>query len=350
MTAGRRGVALTPMETRRDVIVRAAVLADQLGYETFAVPEGWGLDSIPVLTEIALRTTRIQIASAVLSVWGRTPATLAMSAATLHQVSGGRFVLGLGASTRALAEGFHDVPFEHPAEKLRDTVTRVRALLDGQPAQLSRAQAARPLRLAQPPAPDVPIWVAALGERSTRVAAQVGDGWIPAFVTRDRLPAWTARLSRLRATAAPDAQPLTVATGPIAAAADDASAARDIVASCLAWYLGAMGDIYRRSVSDQGYATQVRAILAANRQPSPRHGTVPPDAETLLDQLTAYGTGDQLRKQLTAWDRAADIVTILLPPGLPWPVLQSTLLAAAPRLAEPETGSASLSTAAHAGR
>jgi len=350
MTAGRRGVALTPMETRRDVIVRAAVLADQLGYETFAVPEGWGLDSIPVLTEIALRTTRIQIASAVLSVWGRTPATLAMSAATLHQVSGGRFVLGLGASTRALAEGFHDVPFEHPAEKLRDTVTRVRALLDGQPAQLSRAQAARPLRLAQPPAPDVPIWVAALGEHATQVAAQVGDGWIPAFVTRDRLPAWTARLSRLRATAAPDAQPLTVATGPIAAAADDASAARDIVASCLAWYLGAMGDIYRRSVSDQGYATQVRAILAANRQPSPRHGTVPPDAETLLDQLTAYGTGDQLRKQLTAWDRAADIVTILLPPGLPWPVLQSTLLAAAPRLAEPETGSASLSTAAHAGR
>jgi Coenzyme F420-dependent N5,N10-methylene tetrahydromethanopterin reductase and related flavin-dependent oxidoreductases len=78
------------METRRDVIVRAAVLADELGYESFSVPEGWGLDSTPVLTEIALRTTRIQIASGVLSVWGRTPATLAMTAATLHQVSAGR--------------------------------------------------------------------------------------------------------------------------------------------------------------------------------------------------------------------------------------------------------------------
>ena len=63
MTSRRRGVGLTPMETRRDVIVRAAVLADELGYETFAVPEGWGLDSTPVLTEIALRTTRIQVAS-----------------------------------------------------------------------------------------------------------------------------------------------------------------------------------------------------------------------------------------------------------------------------------------------
>ena len=111
------------METRRDVIVAAAVLADELGYESFAVPEGWGLDSTPVLAEIALRTSRIQVASAVLSIWGRTSATLAMTAATLHQISAGRFVLGLGASTPALAEGFHDVPFEHPASRLRDVVT-----------------------------------------------------------------------------------------------------------------------------------------------------------------------------------------------------------------------------------
>ena len=113
----RRGVGLTPMETRRDVIVRAAVLADELDYEVFAVPEGWGFDSGPVLTEIALRTTSIRVASGVLFVWGRSPATLAMTAATLHQISEGRYILGLGASTRALVEGFHDVPFEHPARQ-----------------------------------------------------------------------------------------------------------------------------------------------------------------------------------------------------------------------------------------
>ena len=183
----RRGVGLTPMETRRDVIVRTAVLADELGYEIFAVPEGWGLDSTPVLTEIALRTARIHLASGVLSVWGRTPATLAMTAATLYQVCGGRYLLGLGASTQALAEGFHDTAFEHPAAKLRDVVTKVRALLAGQPAQLGHAPAARPLRLGQPPAPDLPIWVAALGHHTIRVAAELGDGWIPALVARDRL-------------------------------------------------------------------------------------------------------------------------------------------------------------------
>jgi alkanesulfonate monooxygenase SsuD/methylene tetrahydromethanopterin reductase-like flavin-dependent oxidoreductase (luciferase family) len=332
------------METRRDVIVRAATLADELGYEIFAVPEGWGLDSTPVLAEIALRTARIQLVSGVLSIWGRTPATIAMTAATLDQVCAGRYVLGLGASTKALAEGFHDTPFEHPAARLRDAVTKVRALLAGQPARLGHAPAARPLRLGQPPAPEVPIWVAALGEHTTRVAAELGDGWIPALVARDHLPAWAARLARLRETAAPRARPLTVAAGPITTAGEDAGPARDIVATCTAWYLSAMGEVYARSMSGQGYAAQVQAIIAANPRPSPRHGTVPPEAQIVLDQLAAYGTRDQVREQLQLWDQAADIVTILLPPGLPWPSIEATLRAAAPGTA-PETGPEALAIA-----
>ena len=329
MTRGRRGVGLTPMETRRDVIVRAAMLADELGYDLFCVPEGWGLDSTPVLTEIALRTTRINLASGVLSVWGRTPATLAMTAATVHQVSGGRYLLGLGASTKALAEGFHDTAFEHPAAKLRDTVTNVRALLAGQPSPLSHVPAARPLRLGQPPAPDLPIWVAALGDHTTRVAAELGDGWIPALVARDRLPGWAAQLRQLRDAAAPHARPLTVVAGPITAASENAAAARDIVATCIAWYLCAMGDVYARSMSRQGYAAEIQAIIDANPRPSPRQGIIPPSAQVVLDQLAAYGTPDEVREQLQPWDDTADIVTVLLPPGLPWPTIEATLLASA---------------------
>ena len=335
MTSPRRGVALTPMETRRDVIVRAAVLADKLGYEIFSVPEGWGLDSVPVLTEIALRTERIHVASGVLSVWGRTPGTLAMAAATLNQMSAGRYVLGLGASTKALVEGFHDTPFEHPAARLRDVVTKVRALLAGQPAPLGHATAARALSLGQPPVPELPIWVAALGQHTTRVAAELGDGWIPALVARDGLPGWTARLRQARAAAAPHAKPLTIAAGPLTVVDENAGPARDIAASCTAWYLTAMGEVYARSVSRQGYAAEVQAIIAANPRPSPRRGTVPPTARVVLDQLAACGTFDQVREQLQPWDRAADIVTILLPPGMPWRNIEATLRAAAPT-ARPE--------------
>ena len=105
------------------------------------------------------------------------------------------------------------------------------------------------------------------------------------------------------------------------------------MAACIAWYLGAMGDVYARSVSDQGYAAEVAAVLAANPQPSPRRGVIPPDAQIVLDQLAAYGTGDQVQQQLQRWDQAADIVTILLPPGVPWHTIEATLMAAAPSTA-----------------
>jgi alkanesulfonate monooxygenase SsuD/methylene tetrahydromethanopterin reductase-like flavin-dependent oxidoreductase (luciferase family) len=329
----RRGVALTPMETRRDVILRTARLADQLGYEMFALPEGWGLDSTTVLTEIALLTRQITIVSGVLSVWGRTPATLAMTAATLNQISDGRYVLGLGASTKALVEGFHDVPFHRPADRLRDVTTKVRLLLAGERARLDQAPDARPLRLGQPAAPDVPIWLAALGPRTVQVAAELGDGWFPVMAARDHLATWAPQVNRHRETAAEPSlagRPLTVAAGPMTVADTDGVAARDVAADCIAWYLCAMGDVYARFVSDQGYAADVQAIIAANPRPSPQRGVVPVAAEAVLDQLTAYGTREQVRDQVESWHKAADIVMIGLPPGLPWQTIEATLHAAAP--------------------
>ncbi len=97
-----------------------------------------------------------------------------------------------------------------------------------------------------------------------------------------------------------------MAAGPITAAEENAATARDIAAGCTAWYLGAMGEAYTRSLSGQGYAAEVQAIIAANPRPSPRRGTIPPSAQVILDQLAAYGTWDQVREQLLPWDRAAE--------------------------------------------
>jgi alkanesulfonate monooxygenase SsuD/methylene tetrahydromethanopterin reductase-like flavin-dependent oxidoreductase (luciferase family) len=330
MSTGRRGVALTPMETRHDVIVRAARLADELGYEAFALPEGWGLDSTLVLAEIALRTRRVKLVSAVLSVWGRTPATLAMTAATLHQLAQGRYVLGLGPSTRALVEGFHDAAFDHPAGKLREVTTKVRALLAGERARLDATTGARPLRLGQPPVPELPIWLAALGDRTTRVAAELADGWFPMFVTRDRLAGWTVELGRVRQAAGLRPGPLTVAAGPMTVADAGTGGARDLAAGCVAWYLSSMGDVYARTVTDQGHGTAVKAVLAANPRPSPRGMVVPPEAAVLVDELTAHGTPEQVRDRLDRWDGTVDITMVGLPPGLPWDTIEATLRAAAP--------------------
>ena len=324
MTDRRRGIALTPMETRRDVIVRAALLAEELGYEVFSVPEGWGLNSIPVLTEIALRTRRIGLVSGVLSVWGRSPATLAMTAATLHDISGGRFILGLGASTRALTEGFHDIPFVHVADKLRGTVSRVRALLAGEAPELASVPTARAIRLGVAPTPEVPIWLAALSDRSVQVVTELADGWLPLYVDRQRLAAVASRVTSERS------HQLTVAAGPLAVADDDPFAARQVAASVTAWYLAAMGDVYSQSLSNNGYAAEVAAVRDANPRPRPQGGVIPPEAERILHGFTACGTRNQVRDRLECWDHGVDITMVGCAPGLPWHMIESTLYAAAP--------------------
>lgn len=330
MSTQPRGVALTPMETRHDIILRTAELADELGYAAFSLPEGWGLDSTLSLTEAALRTRRIKVVSGILSVWGRTPGTLAMTAATLHQLSGGRYVLGLGASTKALVEGFHDQPFARPADKLREVTTKVRALLAGERALLDATPGARPLRLGQPPVPDLPIWLGATGDRTMRVAAELADGWFPCLVARDHIAEQAPVLGKLRNAAGLRDAPLTVAAGPMTVVSDDAAVARDISASGIAWYLCAMGDVYARSVARQGYATAVQAILDANPRPRPDAGVVPAEAQVVLDQLAAYGTAAQVRDRLAEWEDTVDLTMIGLPPGLPWPAIEATLRAAAP--------------------
>src|SRR5207245_6731471 len=94
----------------------------------------------------------------------RSAATNAMAAATLHAISGGRFVLGLGASTPQLAEGLHDTPFEPPVPRMRRMVTQIRALLRGERIPLAVTTSARALKLNVQPAPTLPIHIAALGD------------------------------------------------------------------------------------------------------------------------------------------------------------------------------------------
>src|SRR5688500_5231010 len=85
-TLARLGIGLTPLETRREVVLHVASRAEQLGYEAFYLAEGWGHDAAVLLTEVAVRTSRIHIGSGVLNVWGRSPATIAMLATSLHEV------------------------------------------------------------------------------------------------------------------------------------------------------------------------------------------------------------------------------------------------------------------------
>jgi alkanesulfonate monooxygenase SsuD/methylene tetrahydromethanopterin reductase-like flavin-dependent oxidoreductase (luciferase family) len=306
------------METRRDIITSAATLADELGYEVFSVAEGWGLDSTVLLAELATRTRQITLAAGVLSVWSRSPATIAMSAATLHRIAGGRFILGLGASTPQLTQGWHDARYDRPAARLRDVTTEVRGLLNGQRATPSTVPEAKALRLGQPPVPDLPIWLAATGERTMRVAGELADGWYPIYLRRDRVGEIGAKFASQRTAS----RPITIAAGPFTVVDPDVNAAREIVAASTTAYLSVMGEIYPELVAGQGLGAEVELVRATR--------TVPKEAQILLDEFSAYGTAATVREQLERWDATVDITMIGMPPGLPWPLIEATIRAAAP--------------------
>ena len=134
MNRPRVAVSLMPLENRREALLSLATTADRLGYDGFFLPETWAYDITVLLAEAAARTTRITLGTGILGIWNRSAATIAMAAATLHAMSGGRFVLGLGASTPQLAEGLHDTPFEPPLVRMRMILEQVRAELGKDPA------------------------------------------------------------------------------------------------------------------------------------------------------------------------------------------------------------------------
>jgi alkanesulfonate monooxygenase SsuD/methylene tetrahydromethanopterin reductase-like flavin-dependent oxidoreductase (luciferase family) len=322
----RRALCFTPMETDRRLIIEAAVHAERHGFEAVIVPEGWGFDSGILLTEIALRTERIRLVAGIQSVWGRTAAALAMEAATLADVSNGRFTLGLGASTPQLVTGLHGLPFEQPAARLGNTLDKVRLLLAGERTVAPGGQPG--LRLAVPPPSDVPIWLAGLGPRATDVAIRRADGWFPAFI-----PA--SKLDDVRRGLAVDAAPgCELITGPAGVVSQDLEFAAEIARQLVGWYLTGMGRGYGDQLAAFGYGHEVDLLRAENPRPRPGRVAWSPELDELLPELAVFGDQSTVAEQLTRWDGVADLVAVTVPPGMGELVLD-LVEAAAPRTPTP---------------
>jgi alkanesulfonate monooxygenase SsuD/methylene tetrahydromethanopterin reductase-like flavin-dependent oxidoreductase (luciferase family) len=319
-------VAVTPLETRRDVVVHVARRAEELGYASMHVAEGWGLDAGALLAEIAVRTERIRIATGVLNVWGRSPATIAMLAATLDDISGGRFTLGLGSGSPQLAEGLHDTPFDAPVRRLGDTTRQVRRLLAGDRLIPTGAgHGGRPLRLATDPRPDVPIHLAGLGPAAVELAGEVADGWCPFLVPVSGLAEFTRRLEK-GADRAGRPRPDVVLCPPVAVA-PTRDQARELASWWVSFYLTRMGPLYRRTLERTGYADAVAEVVTGAADGP----TVPASAQVLLDELVVWGEPDAARAHLDRWLAAgADQLALVLPPQRPVEELDTMLEALRP--------------------
>lgn len=312
------------METRRPVVLHLADRAEALGYDAFFVAEGWGHDAGVLLAEVAARTHRITLGTGIVNVWGRSAATIAMLAASLAEASDGRFVLGLGAGSPPLAEGFHDVDFARPVERLGTVTRQVRGLLGGQRLDATAGRATRPLRMAVTPATEVPVHLAALGPQSVRLTGELADGWAPFLLPRSGLGAGL-ELLREGTTRADPQRPLPLVAPCVpAAVSPDPALALEVASWWVSFYLSSMGPLYRETLVRLGHAAAVDDVLAAN--PTGRTHDVPASARALLDELTLWGDRDRARASLDQWyDAGAELPTLVLPPGRPVEELEHVL-------------------------
>jgi F420-dependent oxidoreductase-like protein len=318
----------TTVEASRPGALDLALEGERLGLDVCWVAEAWGADAPTALGWLAARTRRMLLGSGVLQVGTRTPVAVAQAARTLAELSGGRFLLGLGASGPQVVEGLHGVGFARPRTRLRETVDVVRMALAGEKVVYAGETVAiprpggegRPMRLSGPPCPDIPIYLATLSPRMLELTGEIADGWLGTSFVPEGADAYFRHLDAGLAAAGRTRADLDVCQGAeVAFAADEHELAAMVDARRpgLAFSLGGMGtastNFYNAAYSRQGWA-EVAARVRERWLAGDRAGAAALVTAEMVLATTLIGTEPMVRARLAVW-QAAGVDTVRLYPA-----------------------------------
>jgi len=296
--------------------------AERLGYDSVWTAEAYGSDAFSPLCWMGARTSRIKLGTSVVQLSARTPASVAMTAATIDHLSGGRLILGLGVSGPQVVEGWYGQPFARPMGRTREYVEIVRAMLrregpltykgkhyrlpfDGEGATgLGKA-----LKLiVHPKRPRIPIYMGAEGPKNVALAAEIADGWLPIFYSPYRSPA-------IYAESLGAAKPgFDVATMVQVHVSDDVESALVPVKWMLGFYIGGMGaeqkNFHLNLISRLGFEGEAMEVQRLFRE-GKRAEAAAAVPDRLADEISLVGPRERIRDRLAAW-RESPVKALLL--------------------------------------
>ena len=309
---------------------------ERAGLDTVWVAEAYGFDSPTLMGYLAARTETVEIGSAILNVYSRTPGALAQTAAGLDNVSGGRAILGLGASGPQVIEGWHGMPYDRPLARTREVVEIVRAALRRETLDyhgkvfdlpLPSDQGlglGKPLKmLTRPERPAVPIYVAALGEKNVAGTAEYADGWLPFMFAPEKAESvWGDSLRTGAAKRPDDLAPLEIVAGGMVAIGDDVKGMLDFARPMFALYIGGMGakgkNFYNTLCRQYGYEKEAEQIqdmyLGGNKRDA--EAVVPLE---LLEMCNLVGPESYVKERIAAF-RDAGVTNLQVMPATEDPV------------------------------
>jgi F420-dependent oxidoreductase-like protein len=321
----RTAISLSAEERPWPELVHYVLAAEKLGVDVCWVTEGWGCDAASPLGYLAAKTSRILIGSGVFQLGTRTPALIAMTALTIDSMSGGRFLLGLGASGPQVIEGLHGVDFAHPYGRMRETIEIIRQLASGQRASYQGRHFSLPRpgrdvrapRLSQAPNEKLPLYIATLSPMLLELTGELADGWLGTSFIPERAGVYLDRLRAGLSRADRTASDLDICQHAELAVGDDLSGFLAQQRRRLAFYLGGMGSVqtnfYNQAYARQGFADVAREVHELWTAGDREHAIARiPDEMVFATSL--IGTESMIRDRLMVW-RDAGITTVRLNPA-----------------------------------
>ncbi len=307
---------------------------EKAGLDTVWVAEAYGFDSPTLMGYLAAKTETIEIGAAILNIYSRTPGALLQTAAGLDNVSGGRAILGLGASGPQVIEGFHGVPYSKPLGRTAEVIDIVRRGLKREPLTndgiiklpLTKEDGAitglgKPLKILTHPDRDtIPIYIAGLGPKSVEQAAEIADGWIPILFHPEKAHlVWGDSLEAGRAKRSADLAPLEINAGGLVAIGEgpETKALLDLARPTFALYVGGMGargkNFYNDVARSYGYEKEAAEIqdLYLSGKKKEAEALIPTD---WLEAANLVGPASYVQERIAAF-REAGVTNLSLTPA-----------------------------------
>ncbi|SNT58760.1 probable F420-dependent oxidoreductase, Rv3520c family [Asanoa hainanensis] len=299
--------------------------AERLGYTVVWAAEAYGSDSPSTLAWLAGQTSTIDLGAAVMQIPARTPASTAMTATTIDNLSGGRFRLGLGVSGPQVSEGWHGVRFGKPLARTREYVDIVKLAVGRKPVEYAGEHYTLPLpdgpgktlRLGfHPPRDHIPIYLAAVGPKNLELAGEIADGWLAVFYSpefaAEQHDSWHAG----RATAGKTPEGFDVVPSVPVVVGDDVASAAELIRWYAALYVGGMGSRKQNFYNDlairMGYADAAKTVqdLYLDKRQRDAAAAVPLE---FIDRTSLLGPKERIADRMKAY-AASGVTTLSVSP------------------------------------
>ena len=307
--------------------------AEAMGYDSVWTAEAYGNDAVTSASWILAQTHKIKVGTAIMQMPARTPAMCAMTSMSLDQLSGGRFIVGLGASGPQVVEGWHGVPYGKPVTRTKEYIQIMRKIMaregpvefDGEIYKLplkgeGTTGLGKPLKSILEGNPDIPIYTASITPAGLRCAAEVADGVFPVWMDPNKFSVLGEHLDKgfAKAGGGKSLANFDVAPFVMVMMNDDLEAAYNALRPWLALYIGGMGakgkNFYHDYTTRLGYGDVAGRIqdLYLSGKKAEAEALVPNE---LLDEVALIGSGDRIKERLAPWKEAGkrgEVGTMLL--------------------------------------